>query len=168
MKLNNLTKGVIAFSAISVLTSGILMASAATDTSATTTDSNANGRGRGLFDKEDRVKPEDMTDAQKAAMEAKRAEMETKMAAVNSALTASDYTAWVAAEKALNENSPMLTKITADNFSKYAEAMKLRFQADAIMKDLGIDGPGMGHGMGDFGPGHRGGDFGPKGEDTQK
>ncbi|MFA6194486.1 MAG: hypothetical protein WC719_01910 [Patescibacteria group bacterium] len=148
MKLNNLTKGAIAFSAISVLTSGILMASAATDTAAASTaNAVGSGYGRGLA-KEARIRPENMTEAQKAAVEARRTEMETKMTAVRAALTASDYNAWVAAEKAINEDCPMLAKITADNFSKYAEAMKLRLQADAIMKDLGVDGPGMGQGLG--------------------
>ncbi len=148
MKLNNLTKGVIAFSTLSILASGALMASAATDTAAASTaNAVGNGRGRGLA-KEARIRPENMTEAQKAAVEARRTEMETKMTAVKAALTASDYNAWVAAEKAINEDCPMLTKVTADNFSKYAEAMKLRFQADTIMKDLGIDGPGMGLGLG--------------------
>ncbi|MCX6794603.1 MAG: hypothetical protein NTY31_01195 [Candidatus Falkowbacteria bacterium] len=164
MKFNNLTKGVITFSVLSMLASGALMANAASDTAATSTVDTANkNHGRG-FSKEARIKPEDMTDAQKAAMaakkvemDAKKAEMDTKMTAVKAALTASDYTAWVAAEKTVNANSPLLTKITVDNFSKYVEANKLRTQADAIMKDLGIDGPGMSQGMGGFGPGRDGG-----------
>lgn len=165
MKLNNFTKSVIAFSVLSMLASGALVASAASDT-ATSTAAEGKGCGRGPAGTA-KIKPEDMTDAQKAEMEAKRTEMETKMTAVKAALSASDYTAWVAAEKAMNENSPLLTKITADNFSKYVEANNLRTQADAIMKELGVDGQGMGHGMGDFGPGHKGG-FGPKGDDAQK
>lgn len=155
MKLNNFTKSVIAFSTLSVLASGVLMASAATDTSGVnavkaTSALNATGRGHGRgLSQENRIKPEDMTDAQKAALETKRAEMETKMTAVRAALTASDYSAWVAAEKAIDKDCPMLTKINADNFGKYAEAMKLRLQADAIMKDLGVGmGQGMGQGLG--------------------
>lgn len=151
MKLNNFTKSVIAFSTLSILASGALMASAAADTSAANAAPAVNaigqGHGRGLF-KENRIKPEDMTDAQKAALEARRAEMETKITAVQAALSASDYNAWVAAEKAIDADCPMLSKITAANFSKYAEAMKLRLQADTIMKDLGVDGPGMGQGLG--------------------
>lgn len=161
MKLNNLTKGVIAFSVLSILASGVLVASAASDTAASNTAATGkNGRGHGPA-KEEMVKPEDMTAEQKAAMETKKAAMEAKFAAVKTALAASDYDAWVTAEKAVNENSPVLTKITADNFSKYVEANNLRAQAEAIMEDLGITGMGMGHDG--FGPGH-GGDFAPKDE----
>jgi hypothetical protein len=156
MKLNNLTKGVMAFSALSILASGVLVASAASDTAATSTAATGkNGHGRGSA-KEEMVKPEDMTAEQKAEMETKRAAMEAKFTAVKAALTASDYSAWLTAEKAVNENSPLLTKITADNFSKYVEANNLRAQAETIMKDLGIEGMGMGHDG--FGPGH-GGNF---------
>lgn len=180
MKFNNLTKGVIAFSVLSMLASGALMANAASDTNATNTTGatstakTANEhRGRGFFG-EARIKPEDMTDAQKAEMAARKTEMEaqkaimdTKLTAVKVAFAASDYTAWVAAEKAINESSPLLTKINADNFSKYVEAVNLRAQAEAIMKDLGIDGPGLGQGLGGFGP-DRGGDFGHGDESNQK
>lgn len=144
MKINNLTKGVIAFSVLSMLASGALVASAATDANTTsTTGTFVNGHIRGLF-REDRVKPEDMTGTQKAEMTANMVVMDTKIAAVQAALTASDYNAWVAAEKAINANCPLLTKITANNFGKYVEASNLRAQADTIMKDLGISGPGMG------------------------
>jgi len=182
MKLRNLTKGVIVFSVLSMLASGALIASAASDTnpaSATNSAKTVNkNHGRGFFG-ETRIKPADLTDAQKAEMEtkkaareAKRTEMEAKLATVKAALTAADYTAWVAAEKAVDENSPLLAKITADNFNKYVEANNFRAQADAIMKDLGIAGPDMARGLG--GPGRggfspdRGGDFGPGDESSQK
>ena len=160
MKLNNLTKGAIAFSVLSIIASGALVASAATDTSTSTASTAVTRQGCGRGPAEKRIKPEDMTAAQKAEMEAKRTEMETKMTAVKNALAASDYNAWVTAEKAMNENSPILSKITADNFSKYVQAYNLRVQADAIMKDLGIDNPGMGQGM--PGLGHGGFGHGPK------
>jgi Spy/CpxP family protein refolding chaperone len=157
MKIHNLTKGVIAFSVLSMLASGALAASAApaTSTASTTNITNNRNHGRGFF-KNLLGKPANLTDVQKAEMETKKAEMNKKFEAVKAAITASDYTAWVAAEKAINENSPLLTKITADNFSKYVEAYNLRVQADAIMKDLGVAesgmglgyGPGMNHGMG--------------------
>jgi hypothetical protein len=86
--------------------------------------------------------------------ETKMAEQKTKMDAVTAALTASDYNAWVAAEKAANANSPLLTKITADNFSRYVEAYNLQKQATAIMTELGISG---GNGMGGRGHGMPGG-----------
>lgn len=92
--------------------------------------------------------------------EAERAERQAKIDAVKSAIASGDYTAWAAAEKALDENSPLLEKITADNFNRYVEATKLRDQAHAIMTELGIDrgegrGMGMGEGMG-FGKMHGG------------
>ena len=88
------------------------------------------------------------------AQATKMADQKAKMTAVKTALDSGDYTTWVTAEKALNANSPALTKITADNFSQYAQANKLREQADSIMQTLGLNGGGRGNGMGEgFGPG---------------
>ncbi len=151
MKLNNLTKGAITFSVLSMLASGALVASAATNDqagSANATTSAANATVRNRWHKGAKFNQKNLTAAQKAAMAAKKAEMTAKLAAVKAALTASDYNAWVTAEKAINAKSPLLSKITADNFGKYVEAYNLRLQADTIMKDLGINGRGMG-----FGPG---------------
>jgi hypothetical protein len=58
--------------------------------------------------------------------ETQRAEMDQKFAAVKAAIEANDYEAWVKAEKAMNENSPMLSRITADNFSEYVANYKER------------------------------------------
>lgn len=156
MKLNNLTKGAITFSVLSILASGVLIASAASDNATTGTAGIANRTHVRGLGKEAGINSENMTDAQKAEMEAKKTEMDAKRSAVEAAITASDYNVWVTAEKAINENCPLLAKITADNFSKYVEANNLRKQADAIMKDLGVNGIGMGgfgQGMGDFGHG---------------
>lgn len=149
MKLNNLTKGAITFSVLSMLASGALVASAASNdqTGAANATSSVNATARNHGHK---GAPKNLTAAQKAQMAAKKAEMDTKLAAVKAALAASDYNAWVSAETAINAKSPLLSKITADNFSKYVQAYNLRVQADAIMKDLGFDQPGMGAG---FGPG---------------
>ncbi len=137
MKMKNLTKGIIALSVVSMLGAGVLAASAATST-----DTTKLGQGRGR----EMNRPAALTEAQKT-------EMDAKMAAVKAAIASGDYNAWVTAKKAINNNCPELTKITADNFSKYVEATKLRDQADSIMKDLGIDRPEMrGRGMGE----HRG------------
>lgn len=133
--MNNLTKGAIALSVLTILGGGIMAASAATTTT-DQTDKADRGRGHGP------AKMAELTDAQKA-------EMKAKFDAVKTALESGDYNAWVTAQKAVDENCPLLSKITADNFSKYVEASKLRNQADSIMKDLGIDQPGMGG----FGPG---------------
>jgi hypothetical protein len=94
--------------------------------------------------------------------EAKMAEQKTKIDAVTAALTAGDYNAWVTAEKAMDANSPLLAKITAENFNRYVEATNLQKQAAAIMTELGVERGGdigeRGHGMrGGFGPGGPGG-----------
>ncbi len=139
--MNNLTKGVVAFSVLSIMASGALMissANAASETSAVASSGRTVNRG---MHQGNRTKFNELTDAQKK-------EMEIKRVAVEAALKASDYNAWVAAEKAINENCPLLTKINAGNFAKYAEAMNLRVQANTIIKDLGLEGQGMGQGMG--------------------
>ena len=143
--MNNLTKGAVAFSVLSIMASGALMASAASETAVVASNGKAGIRGLHLGNK---VKPVELTDVQKKEMDAKRA-------AVEAALKASDYNAWVAAEKAINENCPLLAQINASNFAKFAEAMNLHTQADLILKDLGLEGQGMmmGRGMGGFGPG---------------
>ena len=81
--------------------------------------------------------------------ETEKSQMDTKLSAVKAAITANDYNAWVTAVKALNSNSPELEKITADNFSQYAQANNLLDQAHTILKNLGVDeenhrGPGQG------------------------
>jgi hypothetical protein len=72
-------------------------------------------------------KPQELTDAQKT-------EMKTKMDAVQAALEAGDYNAWVAAEKAVDANSPILKKITADNFSNYVSENTQREEKMAAQK----------------------------------
>lgn len=84
--------------------------------------------------------------------EANYADQKTKIDAIRTALESGDYNAWVVAVKAENINSSILEKITADNFSKYVEAHRLRTQADNIMSELGLErgygnGIGMGYGM---------------------
>lgn len=163
----------IALSILSMLASGALVARASSDkTSTTSTVGTAiKNHGRGF----NRIKPENMTAEQKAAMEAKKTEMDVKINAIKAALTAGDYNAWVTAEKALNTNSPILSKISADNFDKYVEANNLRLKAETIMKELGISGLGMGsglglgmdHGRGGFGP-EIGAGFGDSGDESQK
>ena len=73
--------------------------------------------------------------------------LKAKLAAVDSALAAGDYNAWVKAETEINAKAPILTKITSANFSQYVQAYNLRKQADAIMVSLGLEGK-MGQGIG--------------------
>ncbi|OGF25403.1 hypothetical protein A2331_01145 [Candidatus Falkowbacteria bacterium RIFOXYB2_FULL_34_18] len=65
-----------------------------------------------------------------------------KREAVQAALSADDYNAWLTA---VGENCPILDKIdTAEKFARYAEAYKLMEQGREIMEELGINGPGFG------------------------
>jgi hypothetical protein len=79
-------------------------------------------------------------------MATRKSEMETRKTAVEAALAANDYNAWVLAEGA---NAPILKTINATNFSRFVEAHNLRQQANAIMTELGVTkGEGRGEGMG--------------------
>lgn len=83
-----------------------------------------------------------------ATREARRAEMDTKRTAVEAAIKANDYNAWVTA---VGTSSPMAAKITATNFTRFVEAHNLQEQARTIMTELGLEngeGRGMGMGMG--------------------
>lgn len=80
--------------------------------------------------------------------EANQAARNTRKVAVEAALKANDYNAWVLAE---GTNAPILKTINASNFSRFVEAHNLRQQADTIMTELGVtkgEGRGMGMGMG--------------------
>lgn len=104
--------------------------------------------------------------ARHAEMETRRATAEADQVAIQAAITNGDYTTWVNLITAKNPDAPILAKITAANFSKLKDLQNLRTQAQAIEKELGIAGPGlgMGGGMGGMGEGHekggRGGMFG--------
>jgi len=78
-----------------------------------------------------------LTAAQKTAMAAKKA-------AIDAALTANDYNAWVTA---VGPNAPILKKITATNFSSYVQLYNLRVQEQALATQLGLTGAN-GSGMG--------------------
>lgn len=93
-----------------------------------------------------------------ALSEAQKTEMDEKFAAVEAALAAGDYNAWVEAEKAINENCPFFEKVAATNFSQYAKAHNLRAQANSLLAEIGLEAPGgrgLGHGQG-LGHGLRG------------
>jgi len=72
-----------------------------------------------------------------------QADRAKKQAAVDAALQASDYNAWV---QAVGTSSPILTKINVNNFPKFVQAYQLRKQADAIMTELGLN-QGMKYGI---------------------
>lgn len=110
--------------------------------------------------KMNRQRPAELTEAQraeiKAQMAVKQTEMKAKFAPIEEAITAGDYNAWVTAQKALDENCPLLAKITKDNFNRYVASFKLRQQAEVIDKELGLEhgfggrhgGVGLGFGQG--------------------
>lgn len=103
-----------------------------------------------------------MTAQQFAAQVKRDADRKAKADAVNAALVAGDYNSWVTAETTINPNSPLLAKITAANFPRLREAINLRQQADAIMKELGLS-TGNGDGLGIRGSGMEGAGFGQEG-----
>jgi len=119
---------------------------------ATTTTSSSNGttitkttRGRNL---------KNLTAAQLATlkqnMTAKRAAATAKQTAVNNALAANDYNAWVTAE---GTNTALTSKINASNFSKLVDIYNLEKQIKQDQTDLGItnlSGHGFGAGFGGF------------------
>jgi len=86
-----------------------------------------------------------LTAEQQAVMEQKMktrtAENTAKMEAVDKAMAANDYDAWVVA---VGKDSPMASKITKENFPKLIEAHNLMKQAREKMKELGLeDNAGM-------------------------
>lgn len=200
MKKSNIIKGVATLSVVSLVGGGIMVAQAASN--------NSKGLFGGMGEGKRMEKRAQLTDEQKAEMETKMAavrtaiensdfnawvtamkaidenspalkqvtadnfseyiakqqeretkmeEQKTKRAAIETALENGDYNAWVTAVKAENENCPLLSKITSDNFSTYVQAHNLRQQADEILKGLGVQGEegfgGMGRGHGPEGMG---------------
>ena len=132
---------------------------AATNSGVTSTAPGGNasaGPGNTIFGRHWGGRP--LTATEQTQLDARSADAQAKFEAVQKALTTNDYDAWVAAIKAINPDSPILSKINSTNFSKFAEAHTDIRNARAILNDLGVDGPGYGIGMGPgfgagFGPG---------------
>lgn len=103
-----------------------------TDRASSSSEVRANRQGKG------------MNQEHRALSEADRLKKQT---AVQVAITANDYSAWVTA---VGTSSPMLSKINKDNFYKLVQAHTLRQQADTLMKELGVTqerGQGIGLGL---------------------
>ncbi len=163
MKKDSLLKGAAVFGALALMAGGMLAADAAVNNSVTSSsssnaNSNSNWEGRGNRGGGNMA---GLTDEEKAAKIAEReanrtanqAAMETRRTAVEAALSAGDYDAWVAAE---GSDSPIVTKVTKDNFAQFVQAHNLMEQARTILSGIGLDasaGHGMGMGMG-LGGGH--------------
>jgi hypothetical protein len=112
--------------------------------------------GNGISDNEDPrgrgYKMSGMTEEERAGwlenMEAERSVVEERRQAIEAALEAGDYNAWL---EAVGDNCPMAERINEGNFSKLMEAHNLREQARGIMEELGVErgmsrNGGMGHG----------------------
>jgi len=74
----------------------------------------------------------------------KKAEMEEYRDAIAAAIEDGGFEKWQTLVSEKNENSPLLEKITADNFDQFAEMHDLQNQAREIGDELGIGGPGVG------------------------
>ena len=73
---------------------------------------------------------------------ANQATMKAKQVAIQAALKANDYNAWVTA---VGANAPILQKINATNFSTYVQIYNLRQQEQVLETQLGLTkGMGMG------------------------
>jgi hypothetical protein len=93
-----------------------------------------------------------LTEEQKAQLETKKQEWqaaaETKRTEMNTAINGG-YETWTAyVKKNMGENAPILSKITADNFSQYAQAHNYLEQARTILTKLGVEDGGFGSGLG--------------------
>ncbi|HPO05852.1 MAG TPA: hypothetical protein PLQ36_01945 [Candidatus Gracilibacteria bacterium] len=75
-------------------------------------------------------------------MTAERQEREAEKAKIEAALTSGDYATWAK----YHEGQPILEKVTAANFAKFAEAHKLIKSGQAILAELGIEKGPMGEG----------------------
>lgn len=73
-----------------------------------------------------------------------QAELDAKKAAIDAAIKAGDYTAWVTA---VGSDCPMLGKINEGNFSTFVQAYNLREQARLLMEGLGVTQGEGGFGM---------------------
>ena len=132
MKKTYMALGALALTIITTV--GLASVTMAAGKNSNSVNANANGKAH--------------SELNEATREARKAEMETKRTAVEAAIKANDYNAWVTA---VGTSSPMVQKITATNFARFVEAHNLQEQARAIMTELGLEngeGRGMGMGMG--------------------
>jgi hypothetical protein len=134
MKKDNLIKGAAVLGVLTLMTGGVVAANAAGNNS-----KSLEGKNRGQ-------NAVTLTATQQANRTERQTEMKTRQDAIEAAIKANDYAAWV---KAVGENNPITKKITKDNFAKFIEAHNLVEQARTIFTDLGLkNGEGKGAGMG--------------------
>lgn len=93
---------------------------------------------------------QELTEAQKQEMQARWKEMEAKRQAVDAALAANDYQAWLTA---VGSDSDKAKLITSDKFPQLVQAYQLEQegkakldQARQIREQLGLKGPEQGKG----------------------
>lgn len=153
MKKDNLLKGAAVLGALALMAGGVVAADAAVNNSTnagsnTSVNAEWGGRGgRGFENSLNGLSAEEKAAKiaeREANREANRAAMETRHAAVEAALSAGDYDAWVSAE---GTSSPLVSKVNKDNFSQFVEAHNLMEQARTILSNIGVDA-NVGHGLG--------------------
>ena len=107
-----------------------------------------------------------LTDEQKAEMEAKREEFMAEREAARQKMSAAigeGYGAWAqAVREARGDNDPILGQITADNFNRFTEGHEYMEKARDIFSELGIERGMGGMGKGKFGRMGKGGCFGAR------
>lgn len=88
----------------------------------------------------------------KAALDEKKAEMDAKMEAqqeaIDAAIASGDYDAWKTAVGNTRRGEQLTSVITEDNFAKYVEMENYLAKASVIASELGLEGTGMGNGLG--------------------
>ncbi len=141
MKNNKLMKTAAVVGALALMAGGVVVADAASDKLAGKGLQDGSGQGYGRM--------ANLTTEEKTAWEAERetrqAEMETKRTAAQAAIASGSYEDW---KLAVGEDHPFVSKINAENFSRFVEAHQNLEEARAIFAELGLEGaPGMG-GMG--------------------
>lgn len=140
------------FSKLSVLSLGLLVPALAVplfvkaaDVSANSSVNWQNGKnsvmGRGMHASNGMKNK--LTDEQRSKL---LAEKQAKYDAVQKAINANDYNAWL---DAVGKDSPIAKQITSDKFATFIEAHKLMNQAQEKFKSIGLEkGMGMGMGLG--------------------
>ncbi|MCU0679489.1 MAG: hypothetical protein MUC28_03545 [Planctomycetes bacterium] len=160
MKQSNILMTVVAAMVALVAVTGVALYSYAQDNTGETANAPCALGERGNW--------QNLTDAQKAELEAKRAEreaaMEAKRQKVEDAMY-QGYDAWTALiEQEQGADAPILDQVNQGNFDRFVEAHEYLEKAQTIFTELGIERGGMGMGFGGrygkMGPGGTGGRLG--------
>ena len=89
-----------------------------------------------------KFRSEEQKEEFQAKIAERKAEMEARREAINAAIGAGDYNAWL---KVTREDCLLTEKINEDNFPRFMEAHQKMQEAQTIMEELGIERGGLGH-----------------------